>query len=156
MAERRTAARKKSFLQGRVYYNHHRSSLDCLVRDISEEGARLVPYNPIEDYGYPLESWPKDTKDPFVSQHKDDPVADIGTARLQPKRQPVSFTQEREGTEDHFLNLFECMRTRKQPVENVDFGCGTAVACHMANLSYRDGGKRLTWDRQQNKVVARG
>ena len=124
--------------------------------ELTEEGARLVPYNPIEDYGYPLESWPKDTKDPFVAQHKDDPLADIGTARQQPKRQPVSFTQEREGTEDHFLNLFECMRTRKQPVENVDFGCGTAVACHMANLSYRDGGKRLAWNGNQKKVVAKG
>jgi predicted dehydrogenase len=124
--------------------------------ELTEEGARLVPYNPIEDYGYPLESWPKDTKDVFVAQHKDDPLADIGTARQQPKRQPVSFTQEREGTEDHFRNLFECIGTRKQPVENVEFGCGTAVACHMANLSYRDGGKRLAWDRHQSKVVAKG
>ena len=42
MAERRTAARKKSFLQGRIYYNNQRSSVDCLVRDISERGAKLV------------------------------------------------------------------------------------------------------------------
>jgi predicted dehydrogenase len=124
--------------------------------ELTEEGAKLVPYNPIEDYGYPLESWPKDTKDVFTAQHKDDPLADIGTARQQPKRQPVSFTQEREGTEDHFRNLFECIRTRQQPVENVEFGCGTAVACHMANLSYRDGGKRLAWDRQQKRAVAKG
>jgi hypothetical protein len=38
----------------------------------------------------------------------------------------------------------------------VDFGCGTAVACHMANLSYRDGGKRLAWNGNQKKVVAKG
>jgi PilZ domain len=42
MKERRHAARKRSFLQGRVYYNHHRSSVDCVVRDISDEGAKLV------------------------------------------------------------------------------------------------------------------
>jgi PilZ domain len=42
MAERRTAARKKSFLQGRIYYNNQRSSVDCLVRDISKQGAKLV------------------------------------------------------------------------------------------------------------------
>src|ERR1022692_3905516 len=69
--------------------------------------------------------------------------------RQQPKRQPVEFRQEREGTEDHFKNLFAAMRTREQPVENVEFGCGTAVACHMANLSYRDGGKRVVWDREK-------
>ena len=124
--------------------------------ELTEEGARLLPYNPVEDYGYPLESWPKDTKDVFVAQHKHDPLADIGTARQQPQRQAVSFKQPREGTEDHFLNLFECIRTRKQPVENVDFGCGTAVACHMANLSYKQGGKRLAWDREHKEVVPRG
>ena len=42
MADRRSSARKKSFLQGRVYYNNQRSSVDCLVRDISEQGAKLV------------------------------------------------------------------------------------------------------------------
>ena len=124
--------------------------------ELTEESATLVPYTPVEDYVYPLESWPKDTKDGFVAQHKDDPLADVGTAKQQPKRQVVTFKQEREGTEDHFRNLFECIRTRKQPVENVEFGCGTAVACHMANLSFRDGGKRLTWAREQKRVVAKG
>lgn len=42
MKDRRLSARKRSFLQGRVYYNHRRSSVDCLVRDISEHGAKLV------------------------------------------------------------------------------------------------------------------
>ena len=41
MAERRTSARQKSFLQGRVYFNNRRSSVDCLIRDYSEAGARL-------------------------------------------------------------------------------------------------------------------
>jgi hypothetical protein len=38
---RRIATRQKSFLQGRVYFNNRRSSIDCLVRDISATGARL-------------------------------------------------------------------------------------------------------------------
>jgi hypothetical protein len=42
MVERRSSARKKSFLQGRIYYNNQRSSVDCLVRDFSEQGAKLV------------------------------------------------------------------------------------------------------------------
>ena len=58
--------------------------------ELTEEGAKLVPYDPIEDYGYPLESWPKDTKDVFVAQRKDDPLADIGTARRQPQRQQIT------------------------------------------------------------------
>ena len=39
--ERRAVSRSKSFLQGRVYFNHRRSSIDCLIRDYSEQGARL-------------------------------------------------------------------------------------------------------------------
>ncbi|MBX9772872.1 MAG: PilZ domain-containing protein [Xanthobacteraceae bacterium] len=41
MAERRSSARQKSFLQGRIYFNNRRSSVDCLIRDYSETGARL-------------------------------------------------------------------------------------------------------------------
>jgi hypothetical protein len=41
MNERRAVPRQKSFLQGRIYFNHRRSSIDCLIRDYSEHGARL-------------------------------------------------------------------------------------------------------------------
>jgi hypothetical protein len=41
-AERRRIARQKSFLRGMVYFNQRRSVLDCLIRDISPYGARLV------------------------------------------------------------------------------------------------------------------
>jgi predicted dehydrogenase len=116
--------------------------------ELTEWAANLLPYNPVEDYLYPLEAWPKDLKDKFVEAHKDDPLADVGTAAKQPKRKKESFSQKAEGTEDHFRNFFECIKTRKQPIENVEFGCGTAVACHMANLSYKEK-KRLFWDAQK-------
>src|SRR5262245_16316068 len=38
---RRITQRQKSFLQGRIYFNNRRSSIDCLIRDYSETGARL-------------------------------------------------------------------------------------------------------------------
>jgi hypothetical protein len=41
MTERRSGSRQKSFLQGRIYFNNRRTSVDCLVRDFSEQGARL-------------------------------------------------------------------------------------------------------------------
>jgi hypothetical protein len=47
MPERRISTRQKSFLQGRVYYNNRRSSADCLVRDVSDAGARLVFSGPV-------------------------------------------------------------------------------------------------------------
>lgn len=42
MAERRRALRKKSFLRGCVYFNKRRNAFDCLIRDLSDEGARII------------------------------------------------------------------------------------------------------------------
>src|ERR1700736_3498977 len=41
MTERRSISRQKSFLQGRIFFNNRRTSVDCLIRDITEHGARL-------------------------------------------------------------------------------------------------------------------
>ncbi len=115
---------------------------------LTEESASLLPYDEEWGFEYPLESWPKDTKDPFMAAHKNDPTADIGTYRRQQHRRPQNFMQRDEGTEDHFRNFFACVKSRQQPIENVDFGCGTAVACHMANLSYLKK-QRLFWDAEK-------
>jgi hypothetical protein len=40
--ERRRIARQKSFLRGMIYFNNRRSVADCLIRDISPFGARLI------------------------------------------------------------------------------------------------------------------
>lgn len=42
MEERRRLPRLKSLLRGRVYFNNRSSTVECLVRDISANGARLV------------------------------------------------------------------------------------------------------------------
>jgi PilZ domain len=42
MAERRRSIRKKSFLRGCVHFNNRRNAFDCLIRDISAEGARII------------------------------------------------------------------------------------------------------------------
>lgn len=41
MNERRQATRHKSFLRGCIYFNNRRTAIDCLIRDISDTGARL-------------------------------------------------------------------------------------------------------------------
>jgi predicted dehydrogenase len=119
---------------------------------LTEESAHLIPYDEQWSFQYPLESWPKDTKDPFIEAHKDDPTADVGTYNKQTHRAKENFMQNAEGTEDLFRNFFDCMKTRNQPIENVDFGCGTAVACHMANISYREK-QRVYWDAQKSKLT---
>jgi uncharacterized protein YceH (UPF0502 family) len=42
MGERRGSARQKSFLKGQIIFNNRRSVVECLIRDISSDGARLI------------------------------------------------------------------------------------------------------------------
>ena len=42
MNERRQDIRRKTFLRGRILFNAGRSAVDCLIRDISATGARLI------------------------------------------------------------------------------------------------------------------
>ncbi len=39
--------------------------------------------------------------------------------------------------ENHYANFVECVRSRKEPNASVDLGHRSAIAAHMANLSYR-------------------
>lgn len=41
MIERRTHPRHKVFIKGRIYFNNRLSSMNCMVREMSEQGARL-------------------------------------------------------------------------------------------------------------------
>ena len=40
--ERRRITRNKSFLRGMIQFNNRRNVVDCLIRDISPYGARLI------------------------------------------------------------------------------------------------------------------
>ena len=42
MSERRNSRRSKSFLRGFVYVSRRRGALACLVRDLSDKGARII------------------------------------------------------------------------------------------------------------------
>ncbi len=47
--------------------------------------------------------------------------------------------------QDHMANWIDCMRTRRTPNASVDIGYRSAVAAHMANLSYRQK-QRITFE----------
>jgi hypothetical protein len=46
MHERRQTIRLKSFLGGVMSYNKRRSTMDCLVRNFSQDGAKIVFSSP--------------------------------------------------------------------------------------------------------------
>lgn len=41
MQERRQSIRGRTYLGGKVVFNHRYSSMDCLIRNLSADGARL-------------------------------------------------------------------------------------------------------------------
>lgn len=41
MVERRSIVRHKTFIKGRIYFNNRLSSMECIVRDLTDNGARL-------------------------------------------------------------------------------------------------------------------
>lgn len=47
MEERRQIPRHRTFLQGRVFYNNRRQSADCIIRELTDEGARLSFTDPV-------------------------------------------------------------------------------------------------------------
>jgi hypothetical protein len=47
MDDRRTMPRHRTFLQGRVFYNNRRQSADCIIRELTDDGARLSFTDPV-------------------------------------------------------------------------------------------------------------
>lgn len=47
MDEHRHTPRHRTFLQGRVFYNNRRQSADCIIRELTDDGARLSFTDPV-------------------------------------------------------------------------------------------------------------
>jgi predicted dehydrogenase len=56
-------------------------------------------------------------------------------------------------TELHARNFVDCMKSRARPTADVEDGHRTAVACHLANISVRLGGRSVKWDAEREEVV---
>jgi predicted dehydrogenase len=52
----------------------------------------------------------------------------------------------------HVRNFLECVRTRKQPISNLEDSHQVAIACHLANLSLRLG-RKLRWDAGNETIL---
>ena len=48
MQERRRSPRHSCRLRGRIYFDDGRTSVSCLIQDISYEGARIAIFDPID------------------------------------------------------------------------------------------------------------
>ncbi len=59
----------------------------------------------------------------------------------------------RQGNSAHLKNFIECIRTRQNPAADVEEGHASALLCHMANISYRVGNRKLEFDPQSQTFI---
>jgi predicted dehydrogenase len=55
-------------------------------------------------------------------------------------------------SDDHMANFFECVRSRKLPIADVEIGHRSATVCHLGVIALRSGLK-LSWDGQHEQFT---
>ena len=87
----------------------------------------------------------------------------IGGPQLKPELDPPAPEQWTQNVKDetgdatgdyarHQRNFFECMRSRQQPLTDLESGHRVVTTCHLANLSLKTG-RKLIWDAAKEEIV---
>jgi predicted dehydrogenase len=73
---------------------------------------------------------------------------------------PEPWTEKRsgKGTSDepmdlHVRNFLDCTKSRQRPTSDVEHAHRVSIACHLANISYRLGGRTLQWDPEKEEII---
>ena len=60
--------------------------------------------------------------------------------------------QVKDQFQPHVRNFVDCIKSRQQPVSDVESGHRTATTCHLANLSVKIG-RKIVWDGAKEEAV---
>ncbi len=69
-----------------------------------------------------------------------------------PEASARDIVRRSDGTNEHFQNFFDCMRSRKEPNCSFELGYRSAIACQMAIRSYHEG-RKMRWDAEREEIV---
>jgi hypothetical protein len=72
--------------------------------------------------------------------------------KLRTTRIDEKFEEPRNLLKLHARNFLECIKSRKEPVSDVESGHRVATALHLANLSLRMG-RRIRWDSDKEDAI---
>jgi len=61
--------------------------------------------------------------------------------------------QGADRTDLHTANFIECVRSRKAPNAEVEIGHRSSIICHLGNISYRIGGRKIRWDADKEQII---
>jgi predicted dehydrogenase len=103
--------------------------------EIGDDQCTLTHQDGIDRFpGWYYPSFPKEMREEYEKEwhRKNDPIIAKTIAETTTFRAPEHYNETRE----HMWNFFNAVKSRKPVVENEVFGNWTAIACHMANVSY--------------------
>ncbi len=110
--------------------------------------------HPLDDYGWVVAAWPQKMQDEFVKErgvtginqpyHKGSCAAPLASEHYDVVGDPTDL---------HVKAFVESVRSRKPTKETAGEGHNAALGAHLANMSYRNGSRKVTWDGKQAKVV---
>jgi predicted dehydrogenase len=121
---------------------------------IDEVKMSFYADDPLDDYGWVVAAWPEKMQQEFVKQNHivgiNQPWAPGScTAPLAYEHYDIIG----DPTDLHVKAFIECVRTRRRSKESGVEGHNAALGAHIANLSYRHGSRKVTWDGRQAKIV---
>jgi predicted dehydrogenase len=121
---------------------------------VAELKLTWFPEDPLEDYGWIVNAWPAAQQEEFVKQHNLVGLSQTwspGTCRAPKKYEHYDIIGD--PTDLHVRNFIESVRTRKPSPEGAVQGHNAALGAHLANRSYREGGRKVLWDGRKATVV---
>jgi predicted dehydrogenase len=83
-----------------------------------------------------------------------------GPQPVEEEAEPKYWTQSAKDTSGdaaqdyrrHARNFLDCVKSRKQPIADLESGHQVATVCHLANISLRTG-RKLIWDSEREEIV---
>ncbi|MEJ2081405.1 MAG: gfo/Idh/MocA family oxidoreductase, partial [Acidobacteriota bacterium] len=68
-----------------------------------------------------------------------------------PRMYAMQYPNTNDNNHDHVGNLLECIRSRKQPISDIEIGHRSSSTCFLGNISIRTGHK-IRWDADNEMI----
>jgi predicted dehydrogenase len=121
---------------------------------ISETELAFFPDNPLDDYGWVVAAWPGKMQNEFCRENNivgiNSPWAP-GTCKAPETVEHYNVVGD--PTDLHVRAFVQCVRTRTKSKESAVEGHNAALGAHLANQSYRQGSRKISWDGQKAAAV---
>jgi predicted dehydrogenase len=114
---------------------------------ISEVALSFYPDDPFDDSGWVVATWPRKMQDDWVKANRFLSI----NQQWSPGTCSAAETNEHyevvgDPTDLHVRAFVECVRSRKKSKESGVEGHNAALGAHLANMSYRNGSRKVVWD----------